>query len=110
MLAHMWALSQEFAIATVSRWLLDTMLATAGCRLLLKTVKVLGGRDCGGMVTLGVEAVLIRGLMDRSVLTADFDSGVGLITCESDVCGQRAKQQPSARSSACGLPGSRQQV
>ena len=67
------------------------MLATAGCRLLLKTVKVLGGCDCGSMVTLGVEAVLIRGVVDRSVLTADFDPGVGLITCESVVFGQRAR-------------------
>ena len=85
------------------------MLAT-GCRLLLKTVKVLGDCDCGGMVTLGVKSVLIRGVVDRSVLTADFDAGVRLITCESFVFGQRAKQQPSARSSACGLPVSRQQV
>ena len=52
------------------------------------------------MVTLGVEAVLIRRVVDRSVLTADFDPGVGLISCESVVFGQRAKQQPSARSSA----------
>ena len=28
----------------------------------------------------GVEAVLIRRVVDRSVLTADFDPGVGLIT------------------------------
>ena len=58
------------------------------------------------MVTLGVEAVLIGGVLDRSVLTAEFYLGVGLITCESVVFGQRAKQQPSARSSACGLPDS----
>ena len=72
------------------------MLAAAGCRWLLKTVKVLGNCDCGGMVTLGVEAVLIEGVVDRSVRTADFDLGVGLITCESVVFGQRAKHQPSA--------------
>ena len=82
------------------------MLATAACRLLLKTVKVLGSCECGGMVTLGVEAVLIKGVVDRSVLTADFDPGVGLITCESVVFGQRAEQQPSARSSTCDLPDS----
>ena len=91
------------------------MLVSTQCWLLLaaaccsKTVKVLGSCDCGGMVTLGVEAVLIRGVVDRSVLTADFDPGVGLITCESVVFGQRIKQQPSARSSACGLPDSRLQ-
>ena len=49
---------------------------------------------------LVLEAVLIRRVVDRSVLTADFDPGVGLITWESVVFGQRAKQQPSARSSA----------
>ena len=62
------------------------MLAAAGCRL-LKTVKVIAGCDCGGMVTLGAEAVLIRGILDRSLLTADFDPGVGLIICESVVFG-----------------------
>ena len=117
MLAHMSALSQGFATLRESSqrfadacstqcWL---VLATAGCRLLLKTVTVLGSCDCGGMVTLSVEAELTRGLVDRSALTADSDPGVGLITCKSVVFGQRAKQQPSARSSACGLPDSRQQ-
>ena len=68
------------------------MLGTAGCRLLLNTVKVLGGFDSGGLVTLGVDAVLIRGVVDRSVLTADFDTRVWLITCESVVFSHRAKQ------------------
>ena len=77
--------------------------------LLPKTVNVLGSCDCGGRVTLGVEAGLIRGEVDRNVLTADLDPRVGLITCDSVVFGQKAKQHPSARSSACGLPDSRQQ-
>ena len=47
-----------------------------------ETVGVLGGRDCGGKVTvLDVEAVSPRGLVDRRVLTADVDVGLGLITC-----------------------------
>ena len=86
------------------------MLGTAGCPLLLKTVKVLGGCDCGGMGTLGVEGVLIRGIADRSVLTADFDRWDGLITCESKVFGQRAEQQPSMWSIAWDLLGSQQRV
>ena len=60
------------------------------------------------MVTADVEAVLIRGIVVRSVLPADFDRGVGLLTCERVVFGQMGNQQPSAWSSACGLPGSRQ--
>ena len=32
-------------------------------------------------VRSGVEAVLIRRVVDRSVLTADFDPGVGLMPC-----------------------------
>ena len=41
---------------------------------------------------LGVEDMLIRGVVDRSVLTADFDTRVWLITCESVVFSHRAKQ------------------
>ena len=113
MLAHVGAkpgvCHTSWVIATVSRCLFNTMLATAGCRLLLKTVKVLGGCDCGGMVTLGVEAVLIRRVVDRSVLTADFDPGVGLITCES-VVSKGPNSNPPRGVALFGLPGSRQQV
>ena len=49
----------------------------------MTTVGVLGGCDCGGMVVvLDVEAVSPRGVVDRRVLTADIDAGLGLITCE----------------------------
>ena len=59
-----------------------TMLrATAGCRLLMKTVEVFGGCDCGGKVVLDVEAVSPRGVIDRRVLTADVDARLGVITC-----------------------------
>ena len=42
-----------------------------------------GGCDCGGkVVVLDVEAVSLPGVVDRCVLTADVDAGLGLITCE----------------------------
>ena len=47
----------------------------------MKTVGVLGGCDCGGKVTLDVDAVSPRGEIDRRVLTADVDAGLGLMTC-----------------------------
>ena len=52
--------------------------ATAGCRLLMKTVKGLGGCN-GGKVIFDVEAVSHRGVIDRRLL-ADVDTGLGLIT------------------------------
>ena len=58
------------------------MLATGGCWLLRKMVKILGGCDCGTDVLVNVEAVLSVGVVDRSVLTADVYAGLGLITCE----------------------------
>ena len=49
----------------------------------MRTVGVLGGCDCvGNVVVLDVEAVSPRGVVDRCVLTADVDAGLGLITCE----------------------------
>ena len=57
----------------------------------MKTVKVLGGCDCGGdVVVLDVEAVSPRGVVDRRVLTVDVDAGLGLITCERSWFGQVA--------------------
>ena len=47
----------------------------------MNTVEVLGGCDCGGKVILDLEAVSPRGVIERRVLTADVDAGVGLITC-----------------------------
>ena len=67
-------------------------LAAACCRLLLKTVEVLGGCDCGGKVVLDVEAVSPRGAIDRRVLTADVDACVGLITCVRKLFSQIARQ------------------
>ena len=55
--------------------------APVGCRLLMKTVGVPGGCDCGGKAILDVEAVSPRGEVDRRVLTADVDAGLGLVTC-----------------------------
>ena len=52
--------------------------ATAGCRLLMKTVE---GCNCGGKVILDVEAAFPRGVVDRRVLTTDVDAGLGLIPC-----------------------------
>ena len=49
--------------------------------LLMKIVQVLGGCDCGGKVILDVESVSPRGEIDRRVLTADVDAGLGLIPC-----------------------------
>ena len=64
--------------------------ATAGCRLLLG---VFGGCDCGGkVVVLDIEAVSPRGVVDRRVLTADVDAGLGLITCERSGFSQMAKE------------------
>ena len=72
------ALSHGF---TTLEWCL--LGATADCRLLLKTVGVFGGCDCGGkVVLLDVEAVSLRGVVDRRVLTADVDASLGLETCE----------------------------
>ena len=46
--------------------------AIAGCRLLMKTVGVLGGCGCGGkVIVLDVEAVSSRGAVDRR----DVDAG-----------------------------------
>ena len=46
-------------------------------------MKTVGGCDCGGkVIVLDVEAVSPRGAVDRRVLTADVDAGLGLITCE----------------------------
>ena len=48
----------------------------------MKTVTGLGGCDCGGkVVVVDVEAVPPRGVLDRRVLTADVDAGLGLKTC-----------------------------
>ena len=59
------------------------LLAAAGCRLLLKTIRNLGGCDSGGkVVVLGVEAVSLRGVVDRRVLTAEVDASLGLTTCD----------------------------
>ena len=44
------------------------------------TVKVLGGSDCGSKIILGVEVVSPRRVIDRRVLAADVDAGLGLIT------------------------------
>ena len=52
------------------------------------TVGGLARCDCGSDVILNVEAVLSVGVIDRSVLTADVDAGLGLITCERDGVGQ----------------------
>ena len=68
--------------------------ATAGCRLLLKTVGGFVRCDCGSDVILNVEAVLSVGLVDRSVLTADVCAGLGLTTCERDGVGQIARLSP----------------
>ena len=38
------------------------------------------------------------GAVDRRVLTADFDAGLGLITCERVMFDQAAKLKPSVRS------------
>ena len=46
-----------------------------------RTVGVLGGCDCGGKAILDVGAVSPRWVVDRRVLTADVDAGLGLITC-----------------------------
>ena len=59
------------------------MVRAAGYRwrTLLKAVGVLAGCDCGGKVILDVEAVSPRLVVDRRVLTAEVDAGLGLITC-----------------------------
>ena len=72
----------------------DNLWATAGCRLLLKTVGGFVRCDCGSDVILNVEAVLSEGVVDRSVLTADVNAGLGLITCERDGVGQIARLSP----------------
>ena len=43
----------------------------------MKTVRVVGGCDCGGKVILDVEALSPRGVIDRRMLTADVDAGLG---------------------------------
>ena len=46
-------------------------------------IRGFGGCDCGGkVIVLGVEAVSPRRQVDRSVLAADFDEALGLVTCE----------------------------
>ena len=46
-------------------------------------IRGFGDCDCGGkVVVLNVEAVSPRGAVDRRVLTADVDAGLGLITSE----------------------------
>ena len=47
---------------------------------------------------VGVEAVSPRWAVGRRVLTADFDAGLGLKTCERVMFDQVAKLQPSVRS------------
>ena len=47
----------------------------------MKTVRVLGGCDCGGKVIVrDVEAVSPREVVVRRVLTADVDASLGHIT------------------------------
>ena len=57
----------------------------------MKTVGGLARCDCGCDVILNVEAVLSERVIDRSVLTADVDASLGLITCERDGAGQIAR-------------------
>ena len=66
------------------------------------TVKGLGC-DCGGKVILDVEAVLPRGVIDRRVLTADVDAGVGLITRVRWCFGQVARPTSFQRSRTGGV-------
>ena len=57
--------------------------------------------NCGcEVVVVGVEAVSPRGDVDRRVLTAYFNAGLGLITCKRPLFDQAAKQHAFARSSA----------
>ena len=51
----------------------------------MKAVGVLDHCDCGSGVILNVEAVPSVGVIDRSVLTADIDAGLGLISCEKEL-------------------------
>ena len=62
-----------------------------GLPLAGETVGVLGGCDCGGKFILDVEAVSPRGVIDRRLLTADVDAGLGLITCLRKVFSQIAR-------------------
>ena len=82
--------------------------ATAGCRLLMKSVEVLGGCDRGGEVVLDVEAVSPQRVVDRSVLTADVDTGLGLKTCARKCFSQRARLSSFQRSGTGGTPHSSQ--
>ena len=53
------------------------------------------GCDCGGeVVVVGVESASPRGVVDRRVLTADVDEGLGTITCEKSGFDQMAKLYP----------------
>ena len=69
----------------------DELWVTASFRLLVKTVGVLDHCDCGSDVILNVEAVPSVGVIDRSVLTADVDAGLGLISCEKERVGKIAR-------------------
>ena len=65
----------------------------------MKTVGVLRGCDCGGeVVVLDVEDVSPRAVVNRRVLTADVDAGLGLRTFERSRFSQMAKQQSSWQS------------
>ena len=103
------------------------MLAAAGCRLLLRTrdtewigtyfALLIGQwrsqlshfhrvstfrcshRDLE-IVEVWVEVDLSREELDWRVLTAEFDEGLGGITCERALLGQSAKDETSLRSGA----------
>ena len=64
----------------------------------MKTVEVLGGCDSGGEVILDVEVVSPPGEIDRRVLTADVDAGLGLITCVRKWFSQMVRLQSFQRS------------
>ena len=69
--------------------------------------RVFGDCDCGGeVVVVGVEAVSTRWVVDRRVLTADVDAGLGLITCERSGFNQTANLKSSVRSGAGRSPDS----
>ena len=55
------------------------------------------------MVAVCVEAVSPQGVDDPRVLTADFDAGLGLITCERCRFDQAAKLKSSVQCGAGGI-------
>ena len=85
------------------------VLCVVLCEVSTKNIGVFGCCDCGGKAILNVEAVSPRWVVDRRVLTADVDAGLGLITCLKRGVGQIAKQHPCWRSGAGGSPDSSQQ-